>query len=107
MHPGSVLPMPDSLLSTVVPASTIIAANEEGKKVISTDANKENTACVLRTSTILRKGLHLEKGSRAWCNSDRTILSKAFPGRPLKDSSVQTWKKKYEVELAKNKKAGS
>ena len=79
MHPGSVLPMPDSLLSPVVPAPTIVAANEEVKKVISTDANKENTACVLRTSTILRKGLHLEKGSRAWCNSDRTIPFQSVP----------------------------
>ena len=35
------------------------------------------------------------------------FLSKVFPGCPLKESSVQTWKKTYEVALAKNKKAGS
>ena len=37
-RPGSVLLKPDSLLSTVVPASIIVAANEEVEKVISTDA---------------------------------------------------------------------
>ena len=45
--PGSVLPKLGSSLSTVVLASTIVAANEE-VKVISTDADEEDTACSSR-----------------------------------------------------------
>ena len=68
MHPGSVLPMPDSLLSPVVPAPTIVAANEEVKKVISTDANKENTACSSQCRAykyFTQKRLVLEKGQHS------------------------------------------
>ena len=43
--PGSVLPKPDGSLSTVLLASAIVAANEVVKKVISTDAGEEDTAC--------------------------------------------------------------
>ena len=40
------LPKPHSSLATVVPASTIAAANEEVKKVIAVDVGKEKgTAC--------------------------------------------------------------
>ena len=38
---------PDSLPSTVVPVSTIVAANEAMKKVISTDVGEEDIACSL------------------------------------------------------------
>ena len=44
---SSVLPKPDSSLATVVPASTIAAANEVVKKVIAVDAGEEKgTACI-------------------------------------------------------------
>ena len=43
--PGSVLPKPESSLSTVISASTIVAANEAVKKVISTNEGEEDTAC--------------------------------------------------------------
>ena len=32
------------------------------------------------------------------------FFSKSFPGHPLKESCIRTWK--YEVELVRNKKAG-
>ena len=34
------------------------------------------------------------------------FFSKVFPACPLKESSLRTRKKKYEEELAKNKRAG-
>ena len=103
----------------MTPASAIVAANEE-VKVISTDASEEDSAFFFLTTEdsacSSRRGAYehftpKEKariGKRAaehGVTATVRFFSKAFPGRPLKESSVRTWKK-YEVELAKNKKAG-
>ena len=109
-RPGSVLWKPDSSLSTVVPASAIVAANEEVKKVISTNASEEDSACSSRHGayehfTPKEKARIGKRAAEHGVTATVRLFSKAFPVRPLKESSVRTWKK-YKVELVKNKKAG-
>ena len=109
------LPKPDSSLATVVPASTITAANEAVKKVIAVDAGEEEKGTARSSHgqrgeyehfTPKEKARIGKRASEHGVTATVRFFSKSFPGRPLKESSVRTWKKKYEVELAKNKKAG-
>ena len=89
--------------------STIVAANEVVKKVISADAGEEDTACSSRRGAyehFTPKGkAHIGKmAAEHSVTVTVRFFFKAFPGRPLKESSMQTWKK-YEVEVVNYMKA--
>ena len=83
MRPGSVLPKPDSSLSTVIPASTIVAANEEVKKVISANAGEEDTVCSSRRGayeqfTLKGKARIGKRAAEHSVTATVLFLSKAF-----------------------------
>ena len=87
----SVLPKPNSLLSTVVPDSTIAAANKAVKKVIDSDTwpSEEDTICssccgAYKNFIPKDKSLHLEEGSGG-VTATIHFFSKAFPVHPLND----------------------
>ena len=95
-----------------MPASTVAAANEAVKKVLdsNTDPSEKDAACSSRRGayehfTPKEKARIGKRAAKHGVTATLRFFSKAFPGRPLKESSVQTWKK-YEEELAKNKRAG-
>ena len=84
------------------------------KKVIAVDASEEEKGNACSSHGQRRAYEHFTPKEKAHIGkraSEHSVtatvhfFSKSLPGRPLKESSVQTWKK-YEVELARNKKAG-
>ena len=97
----------------VVAASTITAANEAVKKVIAVDAGKEEkgTACsshgqrgAYEHFTPKEKAHVGKRASEHGVTATVRFFTKSFSGHPLKESCMRTWR--YEVELARNKKAG-
>ncbi len=89
----SVLPKPQGTLSTVVPASTIAAANEAVKTVLDsekTPARRTLLVATERTSTLPRRKRHAlgKRAAEHGVTATLRFFSKAFPGRPLKESSV-------------------
>ena len=98
-RPGSVLPKPDSSLATVVPASTITAANEAVKKVIPVDAGEEEKGTARSSHgqrgeyehfTPKEKARIGERASEHGVTATVRFFSNSFPGRSLKESSVCT-----------------
>ena len=86
----SVLPKTHGSLSTVVPASTIAAANEAVKKVLDSDVgpSEKDAACSSRRGayehfTPKEKASIGKREAEHGVTATLRFFSKAFPGRPL------------------------
>jgi hypothetical protein len=107
-QPSSTLPKPEGRLSTVVPSSSIAAANKEVKQVLDKADKPEGN---------LKRGAYeyftpeekAQIGKRAaeyGVTASLRYFSKAFTGRSLKESTVRTWKMKYLQEIAARRRSG-
>ena len=93
----SVLPKPQGTLSTVVPASTIAAANKVVKKVLDSDTGprEKGAACSSHRGayehfTPKEKARIGKRAAEHGVTATLRFFSKAFPGRPLKESDTHS-----------------
>ena len=109
-----VLPNPNGPLARVVPSSSIVAANEVVKNVISeaTAGTSEGLKGSLKERGPYVQFTPEEKariGKRAaeyGVASTVRHFKRTFSDREVKESSVRTWRNKYLDELSKRKRAG-
>ena len=114
-HP-KVLPQPDGPLATLMPSSSIVAANKEVKTALDSSVeHKTDEIFRKKSEKSSKRGRYdiyspEEKasiGKRAAEHSTIRYYAKKYPKRPLlKGSSVRTWKNKYTAELGCRKRTG-
>ena len=105
------LPKPDGPLSAVVPSSSIAAANKEVTKVLEEeldqkDATPKSAHGEYEHFTPEEKARIGKRAAEHGVTAAIRYFSKVFPGRSLKESTVQTWKKRYLQEISGRKRAG-
>ena len=117
-HP-KVLPQPDGPLATLMPSSSIVAANKEVKTALDSSVeNKTDEISGKKSEKSSKRGRYdiyspEEKASIGKRAAEHGVTStiryyaKKYPERPLlKESSVRTWKNKYTAELGRRKRTG-
>ena len=95
------LPHPSGPLSTVIPASSIAAANEEVKKIVTTGENKNERGPYVKFSNEAKLVIARYAAENGIAASLRHFASR-FPD--LKESSVRTWRNLYQTELSRKRK---
>ena len=92
------LPHPSGPLSTVIPASSIAAANEEVKKIVTTGENKNERGPYVKFSNEAKLVIARYAAENGIAASLRHFASR-FPD--LKESSIRTWRNLYQTELSR------
>ena len=95
------LPHPSGPLSTVIPASSIAAANEKVKKIVTTGENKNERGPYVKFSNEAKLVIARYAAENGIAASLRHFAS-CFPD--LKESSVRTWRNLYQTELSRKRK---
>ena len=103
---NSSLPKTEGRLATVMPSSSIAAANREVKKVLDEPADLTTKRGTYEHFTPEEKALIGKRAAEFGIRASIRYFSTKFPGRSLKVSSVRTWMTKYQKELAARKRAG-
>ena len=103
---NSNLPQPEGCLATVMPSSSIMAANREVKKVLNEPAESTTRRGTYEYFTSEEKALIGKRAAEFGIRASIHYFSKKFPGRSLKESSVRMWMIKYRREIAARKLAG-
>ena len=99
----SFLPDPQGPLSSVIPSSSIAAANENVVELLKYRKPKRGSYDLF---TEEEKAKIARSASEIGVTSTIRKLSKSFPGRTLKESTVRTWMNKYKKELVFRKRSG-
>jgi hypothetical protein len=100
------LPKPEGCLATVMPSSSIVAANKEVNEVLGEPAESTTRRGTYEHFTSEEKALIGKRAAEFGVRASIRYFSKKFPHRSLKESSVRTWMTKYRRELAARKRAG-
>ena len=97
---ASVLPSPDGPLSDHMPSARIAAANKEVQKIMNLveDDSTSKRGSYTKYSNEERTRV-AKRASEMGVTSTIRFFKKDFPDRPLKESTVRTWKKQYELQL--------
>ena len=99
-QPSSALPKPEGRLSTVVPSSSIAAANKEVKQVLDQTDKAELKRGAYEHFTPEEKARIGKRAAEHGVTASLRYFSKVYSGRSLKESTVRTWKMKYLQEIA-------
>lgn len=102
---SSVLPHPNGPLSDKIPSSSIAAANNEVKDQVSS----------LTVNEVVKRGTYSKysdeertkvgkRASEMGVTNTLRFYKKEFSDKPLKESTVRTWKVQYEQELKRRHK---
>ena len=92
---------PSGPLSTVIPALSISAANEEVKKVVTIGENKNERGPYVKFSNEAYLVIARYAAENGLAASLRHFVS-CFPY--LKESSIRTWRNLYQTELSRKRK---
>ena len=108
----SALPNPDGPLSNHIPSTSIIAANKEVQPVLDSQASESNHNSSRKRGhyanyTDAEKTKVGKRAAEMGVTSTIRYFEKDFTDRPLKESTVRTWKNEYIKELALQNKFGS
>ena len=100
-------PKPEGCFATVMPSSSIVAANREVKKVLDEPAESTTRRRTYEHFTSKEKALIGKRATEFGIIASIHYFSKRFPGHSQKESSVRTWMTKYRRELTARKRAGN
>ena len=101
LDPKKKLPHPSGPLSTIVPSSSIAAANEEVKAIVVKGENKKERGPYVKFSNEAKLVIAKYAAENGVAASLRCFASR-FPD--LKESSVRTWRNSYKEELSRKRK---
>ena len=90
------LPHPSGPLSTIIPSSSIAAANEEMKMIVTAGEDKKEWGPYVKFSSEAKLII-----ARYAAENGITVSLRHFATRfpDLKESSVRTWRNSYQTEL--------
>ena len=92
------LPHPSGPFSTIIPTSSIVAANKEVKTIVTTGENKKERGPYVKFSSEA-KFVIARYAAENGIAASLCHFATHFPD--LKESSVRTWRNSYQAELSR------